>query len=328
MTPQADFVGRRGTSILGLYLVTLGIALIYLTAVIWPPDFEVAAQRVGATKDQKDVESPIVFPGFFGRPLGGTVAPSPSPRSDEAARPAAGNIGGAVPVTKSPCVSMTYDRRLLLLVIIVGALGSYIHVVSSFGDFVGNRTFTRSWIWWYLLRPFVGVPLALLFYFAIRAGFLTAGASAGDVNRFGIAAVAGLVGMFSVTAADKLKEVFGTLFKTDVKREDKLAKPPNGSDGGGGGGGDGGQTENPTPAISSIEVKPDVIRILGSGFTEASRVLINSIERPSSDITLVSGNELTVARRKEEKGQVTISVSNPAPGGGNIDNQTVNLADV
>ena len=58
--------------------------------------------------------------------------------------------------------------------------------------------------------------MGVLFYFVVRAGFLSSGVSAGEVNRFGIAAVAGLVGMFSVKAGDKLKELFDTLFKTET----------------------------------------------------------------------------------------------------------------
>ena len=119
------------------------------------------------------------------------------------------------------------DVRLLLLVMVVGALGSFVHIATSFADYVGNKKMTRSWIWWYIHRPLIGVSLALIFYFVIRGGLLSAGANASDVSRFGIAAVAGLVGMFSKLAADKLEELFSTLFKIgkgkgDELREDKL----------------------------------------------------------------------------------------------------------
>ena len=76
--------------------------------------------------------------------------------------------------------------------------------------------------------------LALLFYFVFRGGFVTAGtnqggdAAAAFINPFGVAALAGLVGMFSKVAADKLNEVFLTMFKPaaehgDANRDDKLA---------------------------------------------------------------------------------------------------------
>jgi len=78
-----------------------------------------------------------------------------------------------------------------------------------------------------VLRPFIGVSLALIFYFVIRGGLLSAGTTAGDVSPFGFAAVAGLVGMFSKQATDKLEEVFSDLFSTrkdsgDDQRIDKL----------------------------------------------------------------------------------------------------------
>jgi hypothetical protein len=128
----------------------------------------------------------------------------------------------------------TLEVRLLLLVLLAGAIGSYIHASSSFVDYLGNRTLISSWVWWYLLRPFIGMMLALLFYFVFRGGFITAGvnqggeAAASFINPFGIAAMAGLVGMFSKVAADKLNEVFLTMFapkagQGDAKRGDKLS---------------------------------------------------------------------------------------------------------
>ena len=61
--------------------------------------------------------------------------------------------------------------RLLLIVIIVGALGGLIHVMRSFYWYVGNRDLRRSWLLMYILLPFVGAGLALLFYLIIRGGF-------------------------------------------------------------------------------------------------------------------------------------------------------------
>ena len=117
------------------------------------------------------------------------------------------------------------DARLLLIVILAGALGSYIHTATSFADFVGNRRMVASWTWWYILRAPIGIALAVLFYFLVRGGLLSAGTGAVKVNLYGIAAIAGLAGMFSKQATDKLREVFDALFKTveGAKREDGLA---------------------------------------------------------------------------------------------------------
>lgn len=115
------------------------------------------------------------------------------------------------------------EVRLILLVMVVGALGGYIHTASSFADFTGNRRIYTSWIWWYILRPFIGVALALIFYFVIRGGLLSGGAGAEDINPFGISAVAGLVGMFSKQATDKLREVFDSLFRLE-KGDERIEK--------------------------------------------------------------------------------------------------------
>jgi hypothetical protein len=117
----------------------------------------------------------------------------------------------------------TYGREvdLLLLVLICGALGSFAHGARSFVDFVGNRTLRASWSAWYLLYPLIGATLALIFYLAVRGGFLTTSAGK-DVNVYGLTAISGLVGMFSKQATTKLSEVFSTLFKTD--KDDKSLK--------------------------------------------------------------------------------------------------------
>lgn len=119
------------------------------------------------------------------------------------------------------------DARLLLIVLVTGALGSCVHAATSFASYVGNRRLVLSWAWWYLLRPFIGGALALIFYFVLRGGLLATAASASDMSPFGIAAMAGLAGMFSKQATDKLREVFDNLFRTaegqgDDARADKL----------------------------------------------------------------------------------------------------------
>jgi hypothetical protein len=103
------------------------------------------------------------------------------------------------------------DGALLMLVVLASAVGSYVHAATSFSTYVGNRALAHSWIWWYLLRVFIGASLALLVYFAFRGGLLAQNADA-EINPYGIAALAGLSGLFSKQATDKLHEVFDTLF--------------------------------------------------------------------------------------------------------------------
>ncbi|MGD2215917.1 MAG: hypothetical protein PVJ64_04150 [Gemmatimonadales bacterium] len=118
------------------------------------------------------------------------------------------------------------DVRLILIAAIAGALGSFIHIATSYATYIGNRNLRRSWALWYVARPFIGMALALLVYLLVRGGLLAPSASTGDVNAHGVAGLSGLVGMFSKQASDKLKEVFDLVFtsKGDNERKDKISE--------------------------------------------------------------------------------------------------------
>jgi hypothetical protein len=114
---------------------------------------------------------------------------------------------------------LSEELRLLLLVLFTGSLGSTVYSMKSFADYVGAQKLTESWFTYYVIQPFEGAGIALIFYLVVRGGFL-AGAS-GDVksvNPFGISAVAALVGIFSDVAFNKLREIFETLFKPSDAR--------------------------------------------------------------------------------------------------------------
>lgn len=107
--------------------------------------------------------------------------------------------------------SLSGEMRLIFIVIIAGALGGLVHALRSLYWYIGNREMKRSWIVKYILLPFVGSILSLIFYFVIRGGFFSPGATVEKTSIFGFAAMAALVGMFSEQAALKLKEVADTL---------------------------------------------------------------------------------------------------------------------
>lgn len=117
------------------------------------------------------------------------------------------------------------EVRYLALVAITGALGSYIHLATSFADYLGNRQFVSSWKWWYVLRPFIGSALAVIVYVAARGGLVSGGAGAGDLSPYGVTALAGLSGMFSKQATDKLREVFENMFKSETPPRTDPLKP-------------------------------------------------------------------------------------------------------
>jgi hypothetical protein len=86
-------------------------------------------------------------------------------------------------------------------------------LATSFVDFAGNRQLMNSWEWWYVPRPFIGSTLAVIVYFAIRGGLIAGASDAENLSPYGVSALAGLTGLFSKQATEKLKEILENLFK-------------------------------------------------------------------------------------------------------------------
>jgi hypothetical protein len=117
-------------------------------------------------------------------------------------------------------ITVSEETRLLIVVILAGALGGLVHALRSFYWYVGNRMLMWSWAAQYVLLPFVASALGLVFYLVFRGGFFSTQATASEANPFAFAALSGLVGLFSHQAILKLKDVAQTL----------LAKPRPGAD--------------------------------------------------------------------------------------------------
>ena len=211
-TSVSELLGGFGTTALGIYLVLLPIALLWTMVAVFPEsptllqrrtfDSPAAGQQpIGAPPPQESETAP----GREGaRGTEQQVATTPTPRFPERTLFRIRNM-------RIPIGPFNEDQGMLLLAILAGCLGSYLHAAQSFAAYVGNRQARRSWVWWYVLRAPVGGALGVLFYFVIRAG-LTAGST--DVNPYGVVAFGGLAGWFSKQATDKLAEVFDTLFRT------------------------------------------------------------------------------------------------------------------
>jgi len=225
--------------------------------------------------------------------------PTPTPTPSESPAPVVDQKSAPVVMPISfffkQCVMTSFDERLLLLVIVAGILGSFVHGATSLADYIGNDRFNSKWTWFYLLRPVIGMALALVFYFVIRGGFLTTNVGATDINPYGIAALAGLVGMFSKQATDKLSEVFSTLFKSgsgegDEKRGDPL---------------------KPKPTTVAVKIDPSEviaggeglkITVAGTGFVEGSTIFLNDSPQAT---TFESATQLSAQVAKE-------TVANPS----------------
>jgi IPT/TIG domain-containing protein len=152
------------------------------------------------------------------------------------------------------------DQQLFIVVGLSGAIGGFIHSARSLYWYIGNRVLRRSWVAMYLTLPIIGSALAIVFCLILRGGLLTGEATGQQVNFFGFAAIAALVGLFSPEAAEKLKQVFSTV----------LAPAESGRD------------RPPGPNEASVHgIQPrdgrigDVITIYGASLGQANAVLFH-----------------------------------------------------
>lgn len=252
------------SSALGLYLIVFTTLLIYLCYKLWPTDL-------------LDASGNKVLTAY------GTVAWDPK----------ISFLGGFFESFIHP------EKRVFLLVILVGALGSSIHAVTSFVDYVGNRHLKSSWIWSFIARPFIGMSLALICYLVLRAGFIAPNINVDTLNLFGIASLAALAGLFSKQATDKLSEVFTALFAPapggDTKRTDMLASQ--------------------APLIMSIDPKRGpvdggtVVTILGSGFTPGTAITFGG--RLAKSVSAISSTSIVATTPAHPSGGVDVEVVKP-----------------
>ena len=117
-------------------------------------------------------------------------------------------------------LSISDEGRLLFMVVLAGALGGQVRSLRSFAWYVGNKELKRSWLTQYILTPFVGAILATISYFIIRGCFCPANSTVQQINIYGFAGLASLVGIASEPIALKLKQVADTLFTKPIQGKD------------------------------------------------------------------------------------------------------------
>jgi len=171
-------------------------------------------------------------------------------------------------------VRMSLETRLFVVVTVAGALGALIHSLRSLYWYVGNRSLRRSWLLMYASLPFVGALLGLVVYLVLRGGLTTSIAQPSDINPYGMAAVAALVGMFSRETAEKLRTVFATLLAPAEAGRDQ-ALPPH------------------VMAVRPAEgAAGTIVTIQGAGLATALAVSFGHAEAQAE---IVSDNEIRVA---------------------------------
>jgi hypothetical protein len=296
--------------LLGLYHVVLVIIFAYLLFELWPvpwppPPKPVPTATPVATATNGQPAAPKTQPSETTTAAKDTKAPESKAAEDQkAAKIYPVELIGGIKFHAS------FDGRLILIVLIAGGLGAYVHAASSLADYVGNQKFATSWILWYLLRPFIGMSLALVLYVVVRAGFISVTAASSDINIYGIAAIAAMAGLFSKQAADKLNEVFTTAFRTapgmgDDTRKHKLVS-----------------TGDATLRISGVEppelkqsTPSPTLRITGAGFMEGVSCAFNGIERRTQYRSATELECILAGDDTAKVGVFDLTVKNPGPGG-------------
>ena len=116
------------------------------------------------------------------------------------------------------------EIRLLLLVTFAGGLGGMVHALRSFVWYVGNQDLESNWIPMYILTPFIGTVIGLVFYIVIRGGFYSPETITKEPNLFVFVALACITGMFTEQAIMKLKEISEAILTKPETGKDKDKK--------------------------------------------------------------------------------------------------------
>jgi hypothetical protein len=167
-------------------------------------------------------------------------------------------------------VSIWDEQRLLFMILLAGALGAMVHSIRSMSSYIGDQQLMWNGVPYYILLPFAGSAIALIFYVVIRGGFFSSGADFNETNPFGFVAVAALVGLFSQSAILKLQSIAYNIFEKPPAHSDSLEVAD----------------DDKTPAVAATITNvtrkaavaggaEDVVHITGTGFTESSKAEVN-----------------------------------------------------
>lgn len=295
-----------------VYLVLVSGLVVYGLIKLWPyptPSGERPTDQVASTQAPANQPNgnPQAQPGNGG---GSTSAPA----SGNPQTPPANNGQATQTQTRKPLPDPEYikffggrfaaavflETRLLLLVMMAGALGSLMHALRSLYWYTGNRKMIWSWVAFYILLPVTGGILATIFYFVIRGGFFSSTAQFETTSPFGFTALAALVGLFSPQATLKLKEIAETVFSKPAPGTDNQ---PQGS----------ATSPKPAPTITSVGPNSgaanDSVVIAGTNFAQGVVVKFGGV---NGIVSSVSDSSLTVVvpANSSATGPVDVQVTN------------------
>ena len=307
-------VSATATVCLGTYLVLLMLLLVYVLINAWPE----------AESEVSPSPSTIAAPGATAqKPANEAGASEPAPIDQSATTTSTTTKRGR---WKEGITLFGYafrlhgEARMLVIVLVGGAIGAMIHAIQSFIQFVGFRKFLTSWIWWYLMRAPIGATLALVFYFALRGGLLAGGGGVAEqLSVAGVAALSALVGLFTEQAVRKLSDVFDTLFASKEKEfeadglHDHLTPRP--------------EIKELRPAVINAGTAEQMLTVQGRNFTRPCEIRIDGTARQtefgsrtelvtrldSADLGTLGSRRVTVVDASGvESNMALLVITNPA----------------
>lgn len=196
------------------------------------------------------------------------------------------------------------EVRLLMIVLVSGALGSAVSAARTYANFHGLGRYEPNWTWWYLMKVPIGMGLALFLYMVVRGGLFSAslgdsGAVMDTANPFGFAALGALAGMFAKEASDKLEEIFKAVFRTAEKPP--VVRP---------------KIDKLDPAAKKVQDPDLTLKVVGSGFDDKSTVEVGDKKR---DSVFKNAGLLVVTLSSEDlakAGKLPVVVTAGTQGGG------------
>jgi hypothetical protein len=117
------------------------------------------------------------------------------------------------------------EVKLVLIATLFGVMGASVQGVSSLVVWNSRGKLEEGWGSWYLARPLLGSALAVITYLVIRVGLIPSPSGALVINDFGVGAIGALVGLMADEMAQKLRDVFDSLFGLRKPDEEKGEDP-------------------------------------------------------------------------------------------------------
>lgn len=146
--PGEKHMGAMGIVLLALYLMGAVVICLYGLLLLWP------TPTPSRNRTPEERSGSATTPGTTASQTDKSAAgPSEGNQKREIQKTLNTSDSGEV-VVFGRTFTVADEIRLLLIVMLAGALGSLVHSIRSFFWYIGNRELVWSWTGKYLMQPF------------------------------------------------------------------------------------------------------------------------------------------------------------------------------